>query len=53
MAILNKLKWYAVHFVEFVYDLHVVGLDKFKLHFELHDGLGEILRKGRARLRIK
>ena len=53
MAILNKVKWYAIHFVEFVYYLHVIGLDKLKLHFELHDGLGEILRKSWARLWIE
>ncbi len=34
-------------------DLHVVGFDEFKLHFELHDRLGKILRESGAGLWVE
>ena len=34
-------------------DLHVVGFDKFKLHFELHDRLGKILGENGAGLWVE
>ncbi len=34
-------------------NFHVIWLNEFELHFELHDRLGEVLRERRARLRIE